>query len=60
MRVNHEGAKGFLLIASKGVVERFLDEHLASLDRLQDILGKTIELQTEDNYTPGQYDVLAK
>jgi ribonuclease G len=39
-------------------VERILDEQSGTVAELEELIGKTISFQREDQYSPEQYDVV--
>jgi ribonuclease G len=47
-----------MVVASPQVVERILDEQSATVAELEELIGKTIRFQREDQYSPEQYDVV--
>jgi len=47
-----------MVVASSQVVERILDEQSATVAELEELIGKSIRFQREDQYTPEQYDVV--
>jgi ribonuclease G len=51
-------ASKLMVVASPQVVERILDEQSATVAELEEMIGKTIQFQREDQYTPEQYDVV--
>jgi len=51
-------ASKLMVLASPQVVERILDEQSASVAELEELIGKSIEFQREDQYTPEQFDVV--
>jgi len=51
-------AKRLMVLASPQVVERILDEQSATVAELEELIGKSIQFQREDQYTPEQYDVV--
>jgi ribonuclease G len=52
------GAERYLVLASQVVVDILLDEESASLLKLQEFIGKPIELQVEPQYHQEQFDVV--
>ncbi len=50
--------KQLLVLASKEVVEKLLDEESQNLAELEQFIGKPIKLQPESLYTQEQYDVV--
>jgi len=51
-------ASKLMVLASPQVVERILDEQSSTVAELEELIGKTITFQREDQYTPEQYDVV--
>jgi ribonuclease G len=51
-------ASKLMVLASSQVVERILDEQSATVAELEELIGKSIQFQREDQYTPEQYDVV--
>jgi len=51
-------ASKLMVVASPQVVERILDEQSATVAELEELIGKTIRFQREDQYSPEQYDVV--
>ena len=51
-------ASKLMVLASPQVVERIMDEQSATVAELEELIGKTIKFQREDQYTPEQYDVV--
>jgi ribonuclease G len=47
-----------MVVASPLVVERILDEQSATVAELEELIGKSIRFQREDQYSPEQYDVV--
>ncbi|HET9680224.1 MAG TPA: ribonuclease G [Gammaproteobacteria bacterium] len=47
-----------LVLAAPAVLETLLDEESATLAELESHIGKPIRLQTEDNYSQEQFDVI--
>jgi len=59
MRSSRQFDAGKLMVlASSQVVERILDEQSATVAELEELIGKTIRFQREDQYSPEQYDVV--
>jgi ribonuclease G len=59
MRSSRQFDAGKLMVlASSQVVERILDEQSATVAELEELIGKSIRFQREDQYTPEQYDVV--
>ena len=52
------GADRYLVLASQAVTERLLDEESVSLLKLQEFIGKPIQVQTEALYTQEEFDVI--
>jgi len=51
-------ASKLMVLASSQVVERILDEQSRTVAELEELIGKTIGFQREDQYSPEQYDVV--
>lgn len=51
-------ASKLMVVASPQVVERILDEQSATVAELEELIGKSIRFQREEQYTPEQYDVV--
>jgi ribonuclease G len=51
-------ASKLMVVASPNVVERILDEQSATVAELEEIIGKSIRFQREDQYAQDQYDVV--
>ncbi len=51
-------ASKLMVLASSKVVERILDEQSATVAELEELIGKTISFQREDQYSQEQYDVV--
>jgi ribonuclease G len=51
-------ASKLMVLASSQVVERILDEQSATVAELEELIGKSIQFQREDQYTPEQFDVV--
>ncbi|MCW8871462.1 MAG: ribonuclease G [Xanthomonadales bacterium] len=51
-------ASKLMVLASPQVVERILDEQSVTVAELEELIGKSIQFQREDQYTPEQYDVV--
>lgn len=47
-----------MVVASPMVVERILDEQSATVAELEELIGKSIRFQREEQYTPEQFDVV--
>jgi ribonuclease G len=59
MRSSRQFEAGKLMVvASSQVVERILDEQSAIVAELEELIGKSIRFQREDQYTQEQYDVV--
>jgi ribonuclease G len=59
MRSSRQFDAGTLMVvASPQVVERILDEQSATVAELEELIGKSIRFQREEQYTPEQYDVV--
>ncbi|MBI5611985.1 MAG: ribonuclease G [Gammaproteobacteria bacterium] len=52
------GAARYLVLASQPVVDMLLDEESVSLLKLQEFIGKPIQLQVEPQYQQEQFDVV--
>ena len=52
------GADEYLVLASQPVIDVLLDEEAGSLVKLQEFIGKPIQLKVEPFYTQEQYDVV--
>ncbi len=52
------GVERYLVLASQAVVDILLDEESASLLKLQEFIGKPIQLQVEPQYYQEQFDVV--
>ena len=52
------GADEYLVLASQPVIDVLLDEEAGSLVKLQEFIGKSIQLKVEPFYTQEQYDVV--
>lgn len=52
------GGDKYLVIGSQTVVDMLLDEEADGLEKLQEFIGKPINLQVETLYHPEQYDVV--
>ncbi len=52
------GAARYLVLASQPVVDMLLDEESVSLLKLQEFIGKPIQLQVEPQYHQEQFDVV--
>jgi ribonuclease G len=52
------GASKLMVVASPQAVERILDEQSATVAELEELIGKSIRFQREEQYTPEQYDVV--
>jgi ribonuclease G len=51
-------ASKLMVLASPQVVERILDEQSATVAELEELIGKSIQFQREDQYNPEQFDVV--
>ena len=51
-------ASKLMVVASSNVVERILDEQSATVAELEELIGKSIRFQREDQYAQDQYDVV--
>jgi ribonuclease G len=51
-------ASKLMVLASSRVVERILDEQSATVAELEELIGKSIRFQREDQYEQDQYDVV--
>jgi ribonuclease G len=51
-------ASKLMVLASSKVVERILDEQSATVAELEELIGKSIRFQREDQYAQEQYDVV--
>ena len=51
-------ARGFRILASQGVIDRFLDDESQHLAMLEEFIRKPISLQVESQYSQEQYDVI--
>ncbi len=51
-------ASEYVIRAAECVVDRLLDEDAAHLERLSRSVGRTVRLQVEPCYLPGQYDLV--
>jgi len=59
MRSSRQFDAGKLMVlASPQVVERIMDEQSATVAELEELIGKSIRFQREEQYTPEQYDVV--
>ena len=56
--VRQYGADEYLVLASQAVIDLLLDEEAGSLVKLQEFIGKPIQLKVEPLYTQEQYDVV--
>ena len=52
------GGDKYLVIGSQSVIDMLLDEEAEGLEKLQEFIGKPINLQVESLYHPEQYDVV--
>ncbi len=51
-------ASKLMVVASSNVVERILDEQSTTVAELEELIGKSIRFQREDQYAQDQYDVV--
>ena len=51
-------ASKLMVLASPQVVEHILDEQSATVAELEELIGKSIQFQREEQYNPEQYDVV--
>jgi len=51
-------AREFRVLASQGVIDRFLEEEAPSIEMLSDFIGRRISLQVESSYTQEQFDIV--
>jgi len=51
-------ASKLMVVASSRVVERILDEQSATVAELEELIGKSIRFQREDQYSQEQFDVV--
>ena len=51
-------ANKLMVVASSKVVERILDEQSSTVAELEELIGKSIRFQREDQYAQDQYDVV--
>jgi len=51
-------ASKLMVLASSQVVERIMDEQSATVAELEELIGKSIQFQREDQYEQDQYDVV--
>ena len=51
-------ASKLMVVASPKVVERILDEQSSTVAELEELIGKSIRFQQEDQYAQDQYDVV--
>lgn len=52
------GADEYLVLASQSVIDLLLDEEAGGLVKLQEFIGRPIQLKVEPLYMPEQYDVV--
>ena len=52
------GTEKYLVLASQSVVDMLLDEEASSLMKLQEFIGKSVQLKVEPLYAQKQYDVV--
>jgi ribonuclease G len=51
-------AREFRILASQGVIDRFLGEESDSLEMLSQFIGKPVSMQVESSYTQEQFDIV--
>jgi len=51
-------ADRLLVVASSSVVDKILDDQSTTVAELEEVIGKTIRFQREDQYTQEQFDVV--
>jgi len=51
-------ASRLLVVASSGVVDKILDDLSTTVAELEEVIGKSIRFQREDQYTQEQFDVV--
>ncbi|NCF61773.1 MAG: hypothetical protein GWP58_02885 [Gammaproteobacteria bacterium] len=51
-------ASKLMVLASSRVVERIMDEQSATVAEVEELIGKSIQFQREDQYEQDQYDVV--
>ncbi len=51
-------ASRLLVVASTGVVDKILDDQSTTVAELEEVIGKSIRFQREDQYTQEQFDVV--
>jgi ribonuclease G len=51
-------AREFRILASQGVIDRFLEEEAPSIEMLSDFIGKRVSMQVESSYTQEQFDIV--
>jgi ribonuclease G len=51
-------ASRLLVVASSGVVDSILDDQSTTVAELEEVIGKSIRFQREDQYTQEQFDVV--
>jgi ribonuclease G len=51
-------AREFRVLASQGVIDRFLEEEAPSIEMLSDFIGKRVSMQVESSYTQEQFDIV--
>jgi ribonuclease G len=51
-------ASKLMVVASSNVVEKILDEQSATVAELEELIGKSIGFQREDQYAQDQFDVV--
>ncbi len=52
------GTEQYLVLAAQPVIDLLLDEEAPGLMKLQEFIGKSIQLKVESQYTQEQYDVV--
>ncbi len=52
------GGEQYLVLGAQSVIDMLLDEEAEGLEKLQEFIGKPINLQVEPLYHPEQYDVV--
>ncbi len=51
-------ASKLLVVASPRVVDLILDDHSTTVAELEELIGKSIRFQREEQYTQEQFDVV--
>jgi ribonuclease G len=51
-------ADGLLVLAAPQVVDRILEEQSGAVAEVQELIGKTIRFQREEQYSREQFDVV--